>query len=147
MAILSNRIKTFGITLSLMLLCILSLLIFIRGNYISCGEYVSILYYQPITIKEILLMALICIGWCGVSFILFKRASRIFKLAEGVIYFIILLLFSLGGNKILESRKMYWPAEYHPQPIEKIHKSTSINQSRIDHELNHSVNQRILTQV
>ena len=66
--------------------------------------------------------------WYGLSLILLKKTKKVFLITVGAIYVLLLFAFSLGGNTILESRKMHWPTEYYPRPIsskDKIHISKS----------------------
>lgn len=68
-------------------------------------------------------MAFIGMFWYGVSLFLLKKTKKLY-ITEGAIYVLLLFAFSLGGNTILESRKMHWPTEYYPRPIsskDKIH--------------------------
>lgn len=72
-------------------------------------------------------MALICIGWYGLSVAIMRERRKGFLITEGVAYVLLLLVFSQGGNTMLESRKIHWPTEYQPQPIEKDIQQSTIN--------------------
>lgn len=96
-------------------------------KYTSIGDCVSQVYYKPIGIEDILLMTLICIGWCGLSLILLKKVSKVFKITVCGVYLLLLMSFTLKGNDMLESRKIYWPTEYHPKPIKNQTKKSNNN--------------------
>ena len=61
--------------------------------------------------------------WYGLSLILLKKTKKVFLITVGAIYVLLLFAFSLGGNTILESRKMHWPTEYYPRPISSKNKT------------------------
>ena len=120
-------IKTLALSVLPLVLCSLTLLIYLWSKYESIEDCAAIVYYHPISIKDIIIMSLICMFWYGVSLLLFKKANKAFLITEGAIYVLLLLVFSIGGNSILENRKIDWPTEYQPQPIEKEIKQPSIN--------------------
>lgn len=126
MAISKVTIKSIGVSALLIFLCSLTLLFYLWSKYESIGECAAIVYYNPVSFKDIIYMAFICMFWYGLSLLL-KKTKKVFLITEGVIYVLLLLVFTFGGNKILESRKIDWPTEYHPQPIEKEIKQPSIN--------------------
>lgn len=112
-------IKDIFIRFILLMLCIYFQLLLLGGKYIEYGDCTSLIYYQTISFKDIFFMALICLGWYGLSIVLLmKKVRKKYLIIEGVIYLMILLVFSIGGNDILESRKIHWPIEYNPKPIE-----------------------------
>lgn len=119
MVTLKDRIKTLIITLALILLCTISLFVFLERKYIYIGECAAIAYYQPINAIDIIIIALICMGWYALSLNIIKSTKIIYRWAVGLVYLLLLIIFSFGGNDILESRKIDWPSEYHPQPLEK----------------------------
>lgn len=125
MATSRTTIKTIALSVLPQVLCSLTLLFYLWSKYESTGDCVAIVYFQPLSIKDIVIMVFICMFWYGLSLILLKKTKKVFLITEGAIYVLLLLVFSLGGDTILESRKIYWPTEYHPQPIENI--KTSIN--------------------
>ncbi|MDE6538050.1 MAG: hypothetical protein K2M13_08475 [Muribaculaceae bacterium] len=109
-------------------LCSLTLLFYLWSKYESTGDCADIVHFQHLSIKSIVIMAFICIFWYGLSLILLKKTKKVFLITEGVIYVLLLLAFSMGGNSILKSRKIDWPTEYHPQPTsskDNIHISKS----------------------
>lgn len=117
MAISRDTTKTITISVLSILLCSLTLQFYLWSKYVDIGDCASIVYYNPISIKDILIMALICIGWYGLSVAIMRERRKVFLITEGVAYVLLLLVFSQGGNAILENRKIHWPTEYHPQPI------------------------------
>lgn len=125
----TSRVTIRAIVLSVLppLLCTLTLLFYLWSKYESIGDCAAIVYYHPISIKDIVIMAFICMCWYELSLCLPKKTNKVLLITEGAIYVLLLLAFSLGGNSILESRKIDWPTEYHPQPIEKEIIQSSIN--------------------
>lgn len=119
MAISKATIKAIGVSALLIFLCSLTLLFYLWSKYEKIGDCVAIVYYNPISFKDIIYMAFICMLWYGVSLFLHKKANKVFYITEGAIYVLLLLAFSLESNTILESRKIHWPTEYHPKPIDK----------------------------
>lgn len=128
MAISRCTTKTIAISVLSLLLCSITIQFYLWSKYVNIGYCASIVYYHPISIKDILIMTLICIGWYCLSVAIIRERRKVFLIAEGVVYVILLLVFSLGGNTILENRKIHWPTEYHPQPIEKEIQQSTINQ-------------------
>ena len=123
MAISKATIKAIGVSALLIFLYSLTLLLYLWSKYDSIGDCAAIVYYNPISFKDIIYMAFIGMFWYGVSLFLLKKTKKLY-ITEGAIYVLLLFAFSLGGNTILESRKMHWPTEYYPRPIsskDKIH--------------------------
>ena len=124
MATSRATIKAIGVSALLIFLCSVTLLLYLWSKYDSIGDCAAIVYYNPISFKDIIYMAFICMFWYGVSLFLLKKTKKLCYITEGAIYVLLLFAFSLGGNTILESRKMHWPTEYYPRPIsskDKIH--------------------------
>ena len=117
MAISKATIKAIGVSALLIFLYSLTLLLYLWSKYDSIGDCAAIVYYNPISFKDIIYMAFICMFWYGLSLILLKKTKKVFLITVGAIYVLLLFAFSLGGNTILESRKMHWPTEYYPRPI------------------------------
>ena len=116
MAISKATIKAIGVSALLIFLYSLTLLLYLWSKYDSIGDCAAIVYYNPISFKDIIYMAFIGMFWYGVSLFLLKKTKKLY-ITEGAIYVLLLFAFSLGGNTILESRKMHWPTEYYPRPI------------------------------
>ena len=124
MATSRATIKAIGVSALLIFLCSVTLLLYLWSKYDSIGDCAAIVYYNPISFKDIIYMAFICMFWYGLSLILLKKTKKVFLITVGAIYVLLLFAFSMGGNTILESRKMHWPTEYYPRPIsskDKIH--------------------------
>ena len=95
MAISKATIKAIGVSALLIFLYSLTLLLYLWSKYDSIGDCAAIVYYNPISFKDIIYMAFIGMFWYGVSLFLLKKTKKLY-ITEGAIY--VLLLFGRQHN-------------------------------------------------
>lgn len=112
----NKKYKIFAKSVLLLLTCLI-LCYLLNAHLVATHQDTAVIWvYKAHTVLDYS----IYFGICLVAFILSSLLFRINKkvlIIEGVVYFIIALIFCLFGDNILSSIHFDWPMNYTPRPI------------------------------
>lgn len=110
--------KAIMLRICILVLCIVIMFVLLDEKYVWIGECASICYYNPLTMWDRIVFAVIGIVGLLVT-IKLTKPKRVGTILLSGLYVVIIIAFSIFGNQLMEMPTEHWPHEYHPQPIAK----------------------------
>ncbi len=89
------------------------------SHYVALGECAARVYYEPLSIKDYILLPIVGITLVSIS-LRYIRTNKAVRYIEMSIYSIMIMFTLVFGNEILASRTIDWPETYQVQPIESV---------------------------